>query len=120
MIDKLTGKIVSRAPDIDQIYNEDKTTNVDLCFDPSKFNESYASNLLSVFNYSGEEDFTPLDEASDGGENGTDSKSASVKFMITNQEEKDLHSLGYSQEQIDSFKPQEAADILKALKKSDA
>jgi hypothetical protein len=43
-----------------------------------------------------------------------DSKSASVKFMITIQDEADLQGLGYSREQIDKFKPQEAADILTA------
>jgi hypothetical protein len=46
------------------------------------------------------------------------SKSASVKFMITIQDVADLYSLGYSKEQIDQFKPQEAADILKAGKKN--
>ena len=41
------------------------------------------------------------------------SKTASVKFMITMQDEKDLRNLGYSQAQIDKIKPQEAVDILK-------
>lgn len=44
------------------------------------------------------------------------SKTASVKFMITIQDESDLRNLGYSQEQIDKIKPQEAEDILKANK----
>ena len=43
-----------------------------------------------------------------------DSKSARVKFMITIQDEADLQALGYSKEQIDKLKPQEAADILTA------
>jgi len=43
-----------------------------------------------------------------------DQKSASVKFMITLQEEADLRALGYSTEQIRKLKPQEAEDILKS------
>ncbi len=42
------------------------------------------------------------------------SKSASVKFMITLQEEADLTALGYSKEQINKLKPLEAEDILKS------
>ena len=42
------------------------------------------------------------------------SNRASVKFMITRQDEKGLHDLGYSQEEIDKIKPQEACDILQA------
>jgi hypothetical protein len=42
------------------------------------------------------------------------SKSASVKFMITLQDETGLQNLGYSKEQIDQMKPQEAENILKA------
>lgn len=42
------------------------------------------------------------------------SKTASVKFMITMQDEEDLRKLGYSQERIDKIKPQEAVDILQA------
>jgi len=44
------------------------------------------------------------------------SKTASLKFMITNQDEENLRNLGYSQSQIDKLKPQEAEDILKANK----
>lgn len=44
------------------------------------------------------------------------SKTASLKFMITNQDEESLRNLGYSRSQIDKFKPQEAEDILKADK----
>lgn len=42
------------------------------------------------------------------------SKPASVKFMITIQDKVDLENLGYSKEQIDKLKPQEAEDIIKA------
>lgn len=37
---------------------------------------------------------------------------ASVKFMITIQDENDLLALGYSHEQIGRMTPQEAADII--------
>jgi len=43
-----------------------------------------------------------------------DQKTASVKFMITKQEEADLKALGYSKEQIDRLKPQEAANIIQS------
>ena len=41
-------------------------------------------------------------------------KTASVKFMITIQDENDLRDLGYSQAQIDKMKPQEARDLLQS------
>jgi hypothetical protein len=44
-------------------------------------------------------------------------KAASVKFMITAQDEKELRELGYSQTEIDKIRPQDAADILKAAGK---
>ncbi len=47
------------------------------------------------------------------------SKTASVKFMITLQDEADLRSLGYSKEQIDQLKPQDAEDILKSGTKAE-
>lgn len=50
---------------------------------------------------------------------GSSSKTASVKFMLTIQDEKDLRKLGYSQIQIDNIKPQEAADIIKSATKAD-
>lgn len=42
------------------------------------------------------------------------SRTASVKFMITMQDEEGLRKLGYSQAEIDKIKPQEALDILRA------
>lgn len=42
------------------------------------------------------------------------SKTASVKFMITMQDEKDLRKLGYNQEQINKIKPHEVVEILQA------
>jgi hypothetical protein len=48
-----------------------------------------------------------------------DHKTASLKFMITMQDETDLLNLGYSKEQIDKLKPQEAADIIKSGMKAE-
>lgn len=47
------------------------------------------------------------------------SKTASVKFMITMQDEKELCKLGYSQEQINKIKPQEVFEILQARTKAE-
>ena len=41
-------------------------------------------------------------------------KTASVKFMITIQDEKELRELGYTQTRIDRMKPEEAREILEA------
>lgn len=69
------------------------------------FDEKAISILQAVFNCTGE---PTTGECL--------SKTASVKFMITIQDEKDLRNLGYSQSQIDTIKPQEAEYILKANK----
>ena len=45
---------------------------------------------------------------------------ASVKFMITIQDEKDLLNLGYSQEFIRKITPQEAMEIIQAALKAPA
>jgi hypothetical protein len=45
-------------------------------------------------------------------------KAASVKFMITMQDESDLRNLGYSQPQIDKMKPEEAREIITTGKKA--
>jgi hypothetical protein len=66
------------------------------------FDAEAVSILQSIFNCSGE---PAIEEGF--------SKTASVKFMITMQDEKGLRDLGYSQAQIDKIKPQEAEDILK-------
>lgn len=43
---------------------------------------------------------------------------ASVKFMITLQDENDLRNLGYSKVQIDKLKPEEAREIITTGKKA--
>lgn len=45
-------------------------------------------------------------------------KTASVKFMLTKQDERDLLRLGYSQEFIEKVRPQEAMNIIQAAKVS--
>ena len=73
----------------------------DFVFDKVLFDIDALSSLQSIFNSA----------------ESVGSKSASVKFMITNQDETNLLILGYSKEQIDQLKPQEAEDILKSGKK---
>lgn len=49
---------------------------------------------------------------------GAPSKTASVKFMLTMQDENNLRNLGYCKEHIDKMKPQEAADIIQSATKA--
>lgn len=50
----------------------------------------------------------------DNGGVADSSKTASVKFMITNKDECDLRNLGYSQEFIDRITPHEAAKLIQS------
>lgn len=77
--------------------------NENLGLDSVIFDDKAVSILQEVFNCSGEPATAECF-----------SKIASVKFMITMQDEEDLRNLGYSQSQIDKIKPQEAGDILKS------
>lgn len=77
--------------------------NKDFVFDKVLFDIDALSSLQSIF-----------DSADSAG-----SKSASVKFMITSKDESDLQLLGYSNEQINQLKPQEAEDILKSGTKAE-
>lgn len=76
-------------------------TDDDFVFDQQLFNDEARSVLNSILNI-------PCLEKNDEGI----SKSVSVKFMVTMQDEADLQLLGYSKEQINKLKPQEVADIL--------
>lgn len=93
------------------------STNDDFVFDQVKFDSVTVSDLQSIFKVFRYENFDAVlkDQPKDASvlEEGF-SKSASVKFMITMKDEADLIKLGYNKAQIDSLKPQEAADILKA------
>jgi hypothetical protein len=73
------------------------------------FDPKAVSILQSIFKRTGNE-ATPEEGAA---------KTASVKFMITLQDEEDLRKLGYSQAQIHKLKPQEAKEILQAGKKAE-
>lgn len=88
-----------------QIESSTVTVNSDKDFVFNKviFDMDELSALQSIFNSS----------------DSLNSKSASVKFMITIQDEADLQSLGYSKAQIDTFKPQEAEDLIQAGIKAD-
>ena len=81
-------------------------TNEEFVFNYAVFDTGTVSALQSVFNLPNtSEDCIP--------------ETASVKFMITMQDEKDLCTLGYSKELIDKLKPQEVLDILKTSRKTD-
>lgn len=77
--------------------------NENFVFDQVMLNENSLSDLHSILNGLVE---LPA------------SKSASVKFMITKQDETELHSLGYSKEQIDKLRPDEAVEIIKNATKA--
>ena len=97
MTSKTIEKLLPLSRDIESstvtVNNSD-----DFVFDRVLFDIDALTVLQSLFNPS----------------ESVDSKSARVKFMITIQDETDLQGLGYSKEQINKFKPQEAADILSA------
>ncbi len=109
----------------DNKHYSDENVNIDdnYVFDPDMFNANSASVFLSAFKSIGIEQIeisgNEQDDSTEGitsDEPETCPKSASVKFMITRQEESALQKLGYSQEQIYRLKPHEAAKILKADK----
>ena len=97
MTSKTIEKLLPLSRDIESstvtVNNSD-----DFVFDKVLFDIDALTALQTIFNSS----------------DSADSKSARVKFMITIQDEADLQALGYSKEQINKFKPQEAADILSA------
>ncbi len=70
------------------------------------FNPGALSILQGIFSSPADEGCKP---AIEGG-----ATTASVKFMITRQDEKDLHDLGYSPERIAKMKPQEATEIIRS------
>lgn len=84
-----------------------RNANKGFVFDKVMFDPEALSALQSVFNASCQNS-----NASKGF-----TKTASVKFMITIQDESDLQELGYSKAQIYGLKPHEAADILQARTK---
>lgn len=85
---------------------------------PAFFNENAAAILQGIFTPFNAYDATGA-VSGQGAAGGSDSQAttASVKFMITTQDEKELLALGYTQAQIDRLKPEEAADILKEGRK---
>jgi len=85
--------------------------NEGFVFDQAMFDAVDVSALQSILNFSCLENIDPVCKDS--------TKSASVKFMITMQDESDLEALGYSKGEIGRLKPQEAADILNAGTKAE-
>jgi hypothetical protein len=74
---------------------------------PPALDAEVISMLQSIFNLSGQQQGGPaLGDLLP--------KTASVKFMITRQDEEGLCQLGYSQDEIHKMKPQRAREILSA------
>ena len=90
-------------PDIKKPTTNAVNDHKDFVFDKVLFDIDALSSLQAIF-----------DSADSAG-----SKSASLKFMITSKDESDLQLLGYSMEQINQLKPQEAEDILKSGMKAE-
>ena len=93
------------------VCNSNDTANDDFVFDHLMFDTEAVATLQSIIHASNK-------ESSDSVLKGTTenkevfSRTASVKFMITKQDEMELRILGYSNLQIDKIKPQEAVDII--------
>jgi len=83
--------------------NNEVSNNKDFVFDGVLFDTETLAALQAVFSASS--------KVNAGAEAP---KSASVKFMITMQDEINLRNLGYSDAQIDTLTPQEAVDIIQA------
>jgi hypothetical protein len=95
-------------PDIEEPSVEESTVQDDYVFDSTLLGAKGVSVLESIFK-------SVADPSMVEGLANT----ASVKFMITKQDETELNRLGYSAAQINSIKPQEAADIILAGTKAE-
>lgn len=102
--------VEKKDEEVEQLPTEIPSSNKnDVVFNKELFDTNALSILGSVFNTSCQDNFNM--EAC--------TKSVSVKFMITLQDEADLKALGYSKEQIDQLKPHEAEDIIKSGSKAE-
>ena len=95
-------------PDIVASSVEESAVQDDFVFDSTLLGAKGISVLESIFT-------SAADPSMVEGLTNT----ASVKFMITKQDEEDLRRLGYNTAQIDTIKPQEAADIINAGTKAE-
>lgn len=111
MTTKAKDNLQALPPDAGKPAAPDGSDNGEFVFDQSLFDAEDVSVLQSILNFSCLENIDPVFKDS--------TKSASVKFMITMQDEADLDALGYSRGEIDRLKPQEAADILVAGTKAE-
>ena len=114
-----TDNLPVLVPDIDRSPFEGGEPGESSGQETVLFREEAASVLMSIFGAPAQQDYSALFQARNiaaltGGQCAALATVASVKFMITVQDEVDLRNLGYSQAQIDRFKPQEVADILAA------
>ena len=95
-------------PDFEESSAEESTEQDDFVFDSTLLGAQGISVLESIF--TGAVDSSMVEGLTN---------TASVKFMITKQDEEDLRHLGYSASEINSIKPQEAADIILAGTKAE-
>lgn len=108
MLGKMTGVALLQEDNTVEEGKTEKKADKDFVFAAEMFNANDMFVLQSI-----------IDTASNGAlQEKNISKTASVKFMITLQDQKELRTLGYTQEQIDKIKPQDASDIIQKRIKS--
>ena len=100
--------LLTEPPGIEEPSAVENTVHDDYVFDSTLLGAKGISVLESIFT-------SAADPSMVEGLTNT----ASVKFMITKQDEEDLRRLGYNTAQIDTIKPQEAADIINAGTKAE-
>jgi hypothetical protein len=103
MTDKATDSLLPLQLDSKKTSTAVGNDHKDFVFEKVLFDTDALFSLQSIF-----------DSAESVG-----TKTASIKFMITIQDEIELQNLGYSKEQIDKLKPLEAEDILKSGMRAD-
>ncbi len=101
--------LLTEPPGIEEPSAVENTVHDDYVFDSTLLGAKGISVLESIFTSA--VDLSLVEELS---------HTASVKFMITKQDETELNRLGYSAAQINTIKPQEAADIILAGTKAES
>ncbi|MDD2364632.1 MAG: hypothetical protein PHN84_00565 [Desulfuromonadaceae bacterium] len=102
MTDKSTEQTLALPHSIEKTELQEVADKNDFVFDLSMFDAKAVSDLEVICRNAANE--KAAEELP---------KSASVKFMITAQDEKELREIGYSQEQINRITPQEAENIIR-------
>ena len=118
MIIKAEKNVQFAAKSPDQVLAASDNADDEYICKTDLFDTGSAVMLLSAVTDYEFGDFEAVLKTANQANTGEDNtKTASVKFMITKQDEIGLRGLGYSESQIDKIKPQEAAEILKAAMK---